>query len=116
MLRESHSRDSKDHTIGRVLCKERQGRSSTEYSPSKTLKYSFDLSMMPTSEAKYFTHYLQSKSLYVDVWDGDALMHIGTIGIPMKKLMRQGKSHSKVSERNLRALMKTSILAMNQIP
>jgi len=97
VLRESHRKDASDHTVSRVLCREKVGRSSTEYSPSKTLKFSFDLSLMGLSEAKNYASYLQSKSLYVDVWDADALMHIGTIGIPLKKLMRQGKRHVKVA-------------------
>jgi len=97
VLRKSSRSDDDDHTIARVLCREKPGKRESEYKPSRTLKFTFDLSMMTVSEAKSFASYLKTKTLYVDVWDGDALMHVGTMAINLKKLMRQGKSTSKVA-------------------
>jgi Ca2+-binding EF-hand superfamily protein len=118
VLRKSSRKDEDDHTVARVLCREKATKSGSSeyaphlqsnlylylialstprYSPSRTLKYTFDLSMMGNSEAKGFAHYLHDKTLYVDVWDGDALMHVGTMAIPLKKLMRQGRQTSKLA-------------------
>jgi Ca2+-binding EF-hand superfamily protein len=97
VLRKSSRKDDDDHSVARVLCREKLGKGENEYSPSRTLKYTFDLSLMGISEAKGFAHYLKDKTLYVDVWDGDALMHIGTIAIPLRKLMRQGRQTSKIA-------------------
>ena len=97
VLRKSSRSDDDDHTVSRVLCREKVGKGNNEFSPSRTLKFTFDLSMVGLSEAKNFASYLKSKSLYVDVWDGDALMHYGTMAIPLKRLMRQGRSTSKLA-------------------
>ncbi|CAM9955036.1 unnamed protein product, partial [Discosporangium mesarthrocarpum] len=40
-------------------------------------------------EAWVWSTYLLTKTLFVDVWDGDALMHIGTLALPLWTLMRQ---------------------------
>ena len=49
-----------------------------------------NFSKLSTYEATEFSEYLAFKSLYVDVWDAEALLHMGTIGIPLRMLMRQG--------------------------
>ena len=36
--------------------------------------------------------YLNQKQLYIDVWDGESLLHIGTACLNLKPLLRQGKS------------------------
>lgn len=33
--------------------------------------------------------YLSSRSLHVDVWDGDSLMHIGSVSVPLVGALRQ---------------------------
>jgi hypothetical protein len=42
-------------------------------------------------EGPNFINYLESKTLSIDIWDGDSLLQIGTIGIDLKYLLRQQK-------------------------
>lgn len=32
---------------------------------------------------------MAGSALFVDVWDGDALMHLGTLAVPLRALLRQ---------------------------
>lgn len=59
------------------------------------LRYIVDCSQSSSTEALEFAEYMSHSSLYVDVWDADSLMLIGTIGIPLRRLMRQGQPMSK---------------------
>lgn len=38
-----------------------------------------------------FIYYLYRKMLHVDIWDADNLMLYGTVKIPLRGLLRQGK-------------------------
>lgn len=58
--------------------------------PPLTLRFIVDCSKLSPMEGVEFSEYLAHKSLYIDVWDADALMQIGTIGIPLRMLLRQG--------------------------
>lgn len=40
---------------------------------------------------------MASGSLFVDVWDGDALMYMGTLAIPLRTLLRQRKGVVKTA-------------------
>ncbi|CAM9092799.1 unnamed protein product, partial [Laminaria digitata] len=42
-------------------------------------------------EAQAFASYMAGSTLFVDVWDADALMHVGTLALPLRMLMRQQK-------------------------
>jgi hypothetical protein len=59
--------------------------------PPLTLRYFVDCSTASANEGHEFAEYLAHCSLYVDVWDADSLLHLGTCGIPLRKLMRQGQ-------------------------
>lgn len=37
------------------------------------------------------TYYLEQKELFVDIWDGDTMFHIGQAKTPLWKSLRQGK-------------------------
>lgn len=75
------------------------------------LRYIINASEVSPLEAVEFAEYLAHGTLFIDVWDADSLLHIGTLGLPLKRLMRQGKSMAKVglesnvinSESSLRA-------------
>jgi Ca2+-binding EF-hand superfamily protein len=58
--------------------------------PALVLRYVIDCSRSSPFECVEFSDYLANKSLYIDVWDSDSLLPIGTFGIPMRMLMRQG--------------------------
>ncbi len=58
--------------------------------PPMVLRYMIDCSRSTPLEAMEFADYLAHKSLYVDLWDADGLLHLGTFGIPLRMLMRQG--------------------------
>jgi hypothetical protein len=39
-----------------------------------------------------FVEYLYTRTLVIDVWDGDSLFHIGCTYLPLQQLLRQGYS------------------------
>lgn len=57
-----------------------------------TLRYVIDCSTSSPTEAFEFSEYLAHCSLYVDLWDADSLLLVGTFAVPLRKLLRQGKS------------------------
>jgi len=65
--------------------------------PPLSLRFIIDFTMLSPMESIEFSQYLSQKSLYVDVWDSDALLQIGTFGIPLRMLMRQGAPSIKQS-------------------
>lgn len=46
---------------------------------------------------------MAARTLFVDVWDADALMHLGTLSVPLRTLMRQQ-----------RGVVKTAMVRMQQ--
>lgn len=40
---------------------------------------------------------MAGSTLFVDVWDADALMHVGTLALPLRMLMRQQKGVVKTA-------------------
>ena len=65
--------------------------------PSLALKYVVDSSTTHPDAPRAFAEYLSYKNLYVDVWDGDSLMQIGSIAVEMRGLLRQGERVVKVA-------------------
>ncbi|CAM9603690.1 unnamed protein product [Ectocarpus sp. 12 AP-2014] len=65
--------------------------------PSLGLRHSIDTTMMQPFEAQAFATYMAGSTLFVDVWDADALMHIGTLAMPLRELMRQQKGVVKTA-------------------
>lgn len=61
--------------------------------PGLVLRFAIDTSKSSPFEALEFAQYLAHKSLYIDVWDADSLLPLGTFGVPLRLLMRQG-AHS----------------------
>lgn len=55
------------------------------------IRHLIDCSLSSPQELEDFSTYLSHSWLYVDVWDADALVYIGTTAIPMRRLMRQGE-------------------------
>jgi hypothetical protein len=45
-----------------------------------------------------FPYYMAQKQLYIDIWDGDTLLHIGTSCLDLKPSLRQGKPGVTVFE------------------
>ena len=45
-----------------------------------------------------FAHYMSQNQVYVDVWDGDSLLHLGVCSVPIKAALRQGRSAIQVDE------------------
>ena len=42
-----------------------------------------------------FAEYLCHKPLFIDVWDGDSLLQLGTVGVELRGLLRQGDKIAK---------------------
>ncbi|XP_052574702.1 nephrocystin-4 isoform X4 [Peromyscus californicus insignis] len=66
-------------------------------SPGFQLRYMVDPGFLKPGEQRWFTHYLAAQTLQVDVWDGDSLLLIGSAGVQMKHLLRQGRPAVQVS-------------------
>lgn len=78
-----------------VLVRE-EATSSRNESPL-ILQHMVDCSCVSSTEKFEFADYLAHKILFVDVWDADSLLQLGTIGIPLRQLMRQGSSSSRLA-------------------
>jgi hypothetical protein len=50
-----------------------------------------------THEAVAFARYLALKTLYIDVWDADSQLHLGTMAVPLRPLLRQKRPVAKVA-------------------
>ena len=61
------------------------------------MRHLIDCSLSTPREVEDFAAYLARSWLYVDVWDADALIYIGTAAIPLRRLMRQGEALVKSS-------------------
>ncbi|CAH7447913.1 Nphp4 [Phodopus roborovskii] len=66
-------------------------------SPGFQLRYMVDPGFLKPGEQRWFIHYLSAQTLQVDVWDGDSLLLIGSAGVHMKHLLRQGRPAVQVS-------------------
>ncbi|CAM9349847.1 unnamed protein product, partial [Phaeothamnion confervicola] len=78
----------------RILVREnRYGRDE----PSLALRHSVDTTLLQPFEAEAFAAYLACRTLYVDVWDGDALMHLGTMAVSLRPLLRQRRPVVKLA-------------------
>lgn len=66
-------------------------------SPGFQLRYMVDPGFLKPGEQRWFAQYLAAQTLQVDVWDGDSLLLIGSAGIQMKHLLRQGRPAVQVS-------------------
>ncbi len=60
-----------------------------------TLRYLVDTSCGSPHEAVDFAEYLAHNALYVDLWDADSLLLLGTFAVPLVKLLRQGRGTVK---------------------
>lgn len=59
------------------------------------LRYIIDSGAASPTEAIEFAEYLANRTLYIDVWDADSLILLGTCGIPLRRIMRQGQPMAK---------------------
>ena len=55
------------------------------------LRYIVDCSDSSPTEGFDFAEYMAKHSLYIDVWDSDSLLLLGTCSVPLKGIMRQGQ-------------------------
>ncbi|XP_064446116.1 nephrocystin-4 isoform X3 [Mirounga angustirostris] len=58
--------------------------------PGFQLKYLVEPGFLKPGEQRWFTHYLATQTLQIDVWDGDSLLLVGSAAVQMK-LLRQGR-------------------------
>ncbi|XP_058530465.1 nephrocystin-4 isoform X2 [Ochotona princeps] len=65
--------------------------------PGLQLKFTVDPDFLKPGEQCCFVRYLASQALQLDVWDGDSLLLLGSAGIPLQHLLRQGRPAVQVS-------------------
>ena len=53
---------------------------------------------MQAGEKQTFLKYLTEQKLYIDMWDGDSMLLIGSTSTPLKYLLRQGQPAVQISQ------------------
>ncbi|XP_064137216.1 nephrocystin-4 isoform X3 [Loxodonta africana] len=66
-------------------------------SPGFQLKYMVNPGFLKPGEQRWFLRYLAVQTLQIDVWDGDALLLVGSAAVQLKHLLRQGRPAIQVS-------------------
>ncbi|XP_062046319.1 nephrocystin-4 isoform X2 [Lepus europaeus] len=84
-------------SLTHILVLENTDGSSEAGAPGFQLKYTVDPEFLKPGEQRWFVHYLAAQVLQLDVWDGDSLLLLGSVGVPMKHLLRQGRPAVQVS-------------------
>ena len=82
------------NTTPRVLVAEEDSPGASlgrRYGSAPEEKIVFDTSLVTAAEAQGFFTYLASRSMFIDVWDGDSLLHLGTVALPLHPFLRQGR-------------------------
>jgi len=80
---------SADHGGVSVLCRaEAHARDEAPLA----LRHIVDCSDGSPTEAYDFAEYLAHGALFIDVWDADSLMLLGTCCVPLRRIMRQGQT------------------------
>ncbi|OQS07837.1 nephrocystin-4, partial [Thraustotheca clavata] len=80
------------HATTTYLLSRMEGKSKK---PSPAIIFEVHTTRYSMLEPTTFVEYLRDKSLVVDVWDGDSLLFLGTMTIPLYTLMRQGSRVKK---------------------
>ncbi|KAB1267992.1 Nephrocystin-4 [Camelus dromedarius] len=65
--------------------------------PGFQRKYLVDPGFLRPGEQRWFARYLALHTLQIDVWDGDALLLVGSAVVQLKHLLRQGRPAVQVS-------------------
>nr|XP_047134263.1 nephrocystin-4 [Hydra vulgaris] len=81
-----------------LLRSARDGNKSDNSPPGLMIKYLVDPAFMQLNEQVSFLKYLHDQCLYIDMWDGDSLLLVGSTSFPLKYLLRQGKSAVQCSQ------------------
>ena len=73
-----------------------------DFPPGLASEYLVDPYEVSSDTVRYgphaFPYYMSQKQLYIDVWDGDTLLHIGNCCLNLKSALRQGKKGVVVEE------------------
>ncbi|XP_047655868.1 nephrocystin-4 isoform X1 [Tachysurus fulvidraco] len=64
--------------------------------PGLHLKYRVDPAFLKPGERIWFLRYLALHTMHIDVWDSDSLLLIGSAAVPLKHLLRQGRTAVQV--------------------
>ncbi|KAK3540323.1 hypothetical protein QTP70_029591 [Hemibagrus guttatus] len=64
--------------------------------PGLQLQYRVDPAFLKPGERIWFLRYLALHTLHIDVWDSDSLLLIGSAAVPLKHLLRQGRTAVQV--------------------
>jgi Ca2+-binding EF-hand superfamily protein len=65
--------------------------------PALAIKHMIDTAALQPYEVEDFAAYLACCTLYIDAWDGDATMLLGTAAVPLRPLLRQGRPVAKIA-------------------
>ncbi|KAM6173227.1 nephrocystin-4 [Erethizon dorsatum] len=78
-------------SLSHILVPISKDGSSEAGSPGLQLRYTVGPGFLKPGEQRWFLRYLAAQTLQIDVWDGDSLLLIGSAGVSMKHLLRQGR-------------------------
>ncbi|XP_076806447.1 nephrocystin-4-like isoform X2 [Clavelina lepadiformis] len=75
-----------------ILRKIEAGEQLDEGQPGLEVKYHVDPVHMKAGENSAFLKYLATHYLHIDVWNGESLLLMGSLSVPLKHLLRGGNS------------------------
>jgi hypothetical protein len=84
----ANARDGVSNATPRLLVSE--GGASVGLAPDE--KIVFDASAVTGGEAREVFEYLSCRTMFLDVWDGDSLLLLGTVALPLQQFLRQGRA------------------------
>nr|CAB3264424.1 nephrocystin-4 [Phallusia mammillata] len=74
-----------------VLRKIESGEQLDEGKPGLEVKYHVDPAHLKIGENASFLRYIATHNLHIDVWDGESLLLLGSLSVPLKHLLRGGQ-------------------------
>ncbi|XP_062315701.1 nephrocystin-4-like isoform X2 [Osmerus eperlanus] len=79
-------------TLPCVLAAVKQDGTVNTDPPGLQLQFPVDQALLQPGERSWFLRYLALHTLQLDVWDADSLLLIGSAGIELKHMLRQGRA------------------------
>jgi Ca2+-binding EF-hand superfamily protein len=96
----SSSSSSCSNAVPRVLVVDEHGSNSSSrhhhhdrgFEEALEERAVVDVSEVTSGEASELFEHLASRHMQIDVWDGDSLVHVGSVWVPLSFLLRQGRA------------------------
>ncbi|CAF4479437.1 unnamed protein product, partial [Rotaria sp. Silwood2] len=92
MLERMHDTISNDPNVEPyILWRLKDDSTKTSGLPSLPVKFQVDGSFLGSVEQRQFFEYLNTHTLYIEIWDGDGLFPVGMCALELRYLLRDGR-------------------------